>query len=169
MTTAAIADGVVAVDTQLTGGNHAVRCAKLVRLPDGGVAVGCGLWRTAWAGLQWLAGGEKGEAPDLDGSMIAIVRPDHSIWIADESFPAYPLLDTSYALGCGADLARMAMANGRSPIEAVAEACELDAVSSAPIMAMTVVEPVEFPQATFHAIKRKREPASAKPRRPRAR
>lgn len=164
MTTAAIADGVVAADTQLTGGNHAVRCAKMVRLPDGGVAVGCGLWRTAWAGLQWLAGGEKGEAPDLDGAMIAVVRPDKSIWIADESFPAYPLLDTTYALGCGSDLARMAMANGRSPIEAVADACELDAVSSAPIMAMTVVTPAEFPPPTLHEVTRGRKPAARKRR-----
>lgn len=156
MTTAAIADGVVAVDTQLTGGNHAVRGAKLVRLPDGGVAVGCGLWRTAWAGLHWLATGERGEAPDIEGAQIAIVRPDKAIWVADESFPPYPLLDTAYALGCGADLARMALAQGRNPVEAVADACELDAMSSAPIMRMEVCPPVEFPPATLHEVKRGR-------------
>lgn len=67
MTTIAIADGLVAVDSQLTGGNYAVRAQKLARLPDGGVAVGAGTWRTAYAGISWLANGERGEPPDLDG------------------------------------------------------------------------------------------------------
>lgn len=155
MTTAAIADGVVAVDSQLTGGNYTVRCQKLVRLPDGGVAVACGLWRVGYAGLKWLAEGEKGEPPEIEGATIAIVRPDHSIWVAEESFPAFPILDTVYALGCGQDLARKAMADGADPIQAVAEACELDANSSAPILSLTV-EPVEFSPVALHTVTRKR-------------
>ncbi|KGQ19906.1 hypothetical protein LF41_2413 [Lysobacter dokdonensis DS-58] len=158
MTTAAIADGVVAADTQLTGGNYAVRVAKMVRLPDGGVAVGCGLWRNAWAGLQWLAGGEKGDPPDLDGAQIAVVRPDGAILLADESFPLYPIMESSYALGCGADLARKAMADGKDPVQAVAEACELDAVSSGPIMRMKA-QAIEFDAPTLHEVKRGRRPA----------
>ena len=143
MTTIAISEGVVAVDSQLTGGNHAVRAQKLMRLPDGGVAVGAGLWRNAYAGLMWLVNGERGEPPDLDGATIVIVRPDKSIWIAEESFPAYPILDTDYAAGCGADMARLLMAQGKSPVQAVAEACELDAMSSAPIFSMAVLSPQE--------------------------
>lgn len=158
MTTAAISEGVVAADTQLTGGNYAVRIAKMVRLQDGGVAVGCGAWASAWAGLQYLAGGEKGEPPDLDGASIAIVRPDGSIWLAEGTFPAYPLMDRTFALGCGQDLARKALADGKDPVQAVAEACELDAQSSAPIMSMTV-EAVEFSPPTFHEVKRGRRPA----------
>ena len=156
MTTAAIADGVVAVDTQLTGGNYTVRCQKLVRLPDGGVAVGVGTWRAAYPGLQWLAGGENGDAPEIEGATIAIVRPDGSIWIAEETFPAYPIIDRTYALGCGQDLARKAMADGADPVQAVAEACELDANSSAPILSMTV-EPVEFSPVSMHTVKRRRK------------
>ena len=140
MTTIAVNDGVVAVDSQVTGGNYAVRAQKLVRLPDGGVAAGSGLWRTAWAGLQWLVNGERGEPPDIEGAVIVIVRPDKSIWIAEESFPAYPILDNAYASGCGADMARLLMAQGYSPVEAVAEACEHDAMSSGPIFAMTVYQ-----------------------------
>lgn len=162
MTTAAISEGVVAVDTQLTGGNYALRAQKMVRLLDGGVAVGCGLWRSAWAGLQWLAGGEKGEPPEIEGATIAIVRPDGSIWVAEESFPAYPIMDREYALGCGQDLARKALADGKSPVLAVAEACELDALSSAPIMSMRV-QAVEFEPPTFHEVKRSgRKPAKRK-------
>ena len=156
MTTAAIADGVVAVDSQLTGGNYAVRCAKLVRLPDGGVAVGCGLWRAAYPALKWLADGERGEAPDMEGATVAIVRPDGSIWLADEGFPAYPIMDRSYALGCGADLARKAMADGKDPVQAVAEACDLDAHSSPPILRMEVCPTHEYPPATAHVVKRRR-------------
>lgn len=156
MTTAAIADGVVAVDSQLTGGNYAVRCQKLVRLPDGGVAVSCGIWATGYAGLAWLAGGERGDPPEIDGAMIAIVRPDHTIWIAEGTFPAYPIIDRTYALGCGADLARKAMADGADPVQAVIEACELDANSSAPILSMKV-EPVEFSGPEVHAFKRRRK------------
>jgi hypothetical protein len=155
VTTAAIADGVVAVDSQLSGGNYAVRCQKLVRLPDGGVAVGVGTWRAAYSGLQWLAGGEKGDVPEIDGATIAIVRPDGSIWIAEEAFPAYPIMDRTYALGCGADLARKAMADGADPVQAVAEACELDALSSAPILSMTA-EQVEFPPVQLHTVKRRK-------------
>jgi hypothetical protein len=155
MTTAAIADGVVAVDSQLTGGNYAVRSQKLVRLADGGVAVGCGLFPAAWAGMKWLMDGEKGEPPDIEGATIAIVRPDQSIWIADERWPAFPIMDRTYAIGCGQDLARKAMADGADPVQAVAEACELDAMSSAPILSLTV-EPIVFSDIAVHKVVRKR-------------
>ena len=156
MTTAAIADGVVAVDSQATGGNYSIRVQKLIRLPDGGVAVTCGVWKQGYAGLKWLAEGERGDPPEIDGATIAIVRPDKSIWIAEDSFPAYPTLERTYALGCGQDLARKALSDGADPVQAVAEACELDAMSSAPIFSMTV-EPVEFSEATVHTVKRRRK------------
>lgn len=165
MTTIAISEGVVAVDSQLTGGNHAVRAQKLMRLPDGGVAVGAGLWRAAYAGMRWLAEGERGEPPMIDGATVIIVRPDKSIWIAEEGFPAYPILDTDYAAGCGADLARLLMAQGKSPVQAVAEACELDAMSSAPILSMAVMSPQDIgPQVHLveAAPRRARKPAKGK-------
>jgi hypothetical protein len=156
MTTAAIADGVVAVDSQCTGGNYAVRMQKLVRLPDGGVAVGSGLVPSAWAGLKWLADGERGDPPEIEGATIAIVRPDNSIWLADDRWPAFPIMDKTYAIGCGQDLARKAMADGADPVQAVAEACELDAMSSGPILSLTV-EPVVFSDIAVHKVVRKRK------------
>jgi hypothetical protein len=155
LTTVAIADGVVAADTQLTGGNYAVRVAKMVRLPDGSVAVGCGVWSNAWAGLQWLAGGEKGEPPDLEGAGIAVVRPDGTILHADGSWPLYPLMESSFAMGCGQDLARQALADGLDPVAAVAKACQQDAHSSGPIMSMRA-HYVEYEPPTFHEVKRGR-------------
>jgi hypothetical protein len=156
VTTIAIADGVVAADSQLTGGNYSVRVQKVVRLPDGSVATGAGRWHAAWAGLQWLASGADGDPPDIRGASIVIVRTDKSIHLAEGCFPAYPILDTTYADGCGADMARLLMSQGASPVEAVAGACELDAVSSPPICSMTV-QPVEFEPATWHDVKRKRK------------
>ena len=111
-----------------------------------------------WAGLQWLAGGEKGDAPDIEGASIAVVRPDCSIHLAEGTFPAYPLMERSFALGCGQDLARQALADGHDAVSAVAKACEQDAQSSEPIMSMTVC-PVEFPPPKFHKVKRGRRSA----------
>lgn len=160
MTTIAISDGVVACDTQLTGGNYAVRVQKLVRLKDGGVAAGCGNWREAHKGLQWLAAGEQGEAPEIEGASIAILRPDGSIEFAEGGFPAYPVLDRTFTLGCGQDLARMALSEGCTAVEAVAKACELDAMSSGPIMSMEAVAPTEMPGPSLHSYTVK--PAGAK-------
>lgn len=154
MTTAAIADGVVAVDSQCTAGNYAFRIQKLLRLPDGGVAVCAGLAAAGFAGMKWVADGERGEPPDIEGATVVIVRPDHSIWLADERWPAFPIMDKTYAIGCGQDLARKALADGADPVQAVAEACELDAMSSAPILSLTV-EAVEFSPIAVHTVKRR--------------
>ena len=155
MTTAAISDGVVAVDSQCTGGGYAVRMQKLVRLPDGGVAVCAGGASAGWAGLKWLMDGERGDPPEIEETSIVIVRPDHSIWVAEQRWPAFPIMERTYAIGCGSDLARKAMADGKSPVQAVAEACELDVMSSGPILSLTV-EAVEFSPVTVHKIKRKK-------------
>jgi hypothetical protein len=131
----------VAADTQTTAYNYAHRAQKIVRLPDGGVAAACGEAAAGYAGLKWLMEGERGDGPEIEDAYIVIVRPDKSIWVAEGRWPAYPILDTTYAHGCGRDLARMAMSQGKSPVDAVAEACEHDAMSSGPIMAMTVYPP----------------------------
>jgi hypothetical protein len=149
ITTIAINEGTVAADSQLTGGNHAVRCQKVFRLPDGGVAAGAGLWPAAYAGISWLVNGERGEPPSIEDADIYIVRPDGSIWIANGQWPAYPILDRSYAAGCGADLARMLLSQGLDPVSAVAQACELDAMSSGPILSMTVIPPTDQEPQTF--------------------
>lgn len=65
----------MAADTQLTG-DYKLRVQKIVRLPDGGVAGGAGVWHRAYAGMQWLAGGEQGEPPKIKGATLLILRPD---------------------------------------------------------------------------------------------
>jgi hypothetical protein len=145
MTTIAVdTDGTVAADTQLTGGNYVLRVQKVVRLPDGGVAAAAGLWTACYVGLKWLADGAAGEPPDIDGAQIVVVKPDRSIWLAENTFPAYPILDRALALGCGQDLARQALADGMNAIEAVAKACELDAKSSDPVQWLQVEPTHEY-------------------------
>lgn len=157
MTTIAVdSDGLVAADTQLTGGNYVVRVQKIVRLPDGGVAAGSGLWAAAYRGLKWLQDGERGEAPDIEGAQIVVVRPDGTILLAEGELPAYPILDRTIALGCGCDLARQAMADGMDALQAVAKACELDAKSSEPLQSMRAEPTHEYSQATAHRVKRKK-------------
>lgn len=149
MTTIAISDGEVAADTQATSHNYSCHVQKVWRLPCGGVAAGCGDLSAAYAGIRWLMDGEKGDGPDIDGALIVIVRNDHTIWIAEERWPAFPILDRTYAAGCGRDLARQLMAQGKSPVQAVAEACQLDAMSSGPVLAMTVRSPMDTEPQTF--------------------
>lgn len=156
MTTIAIKDGLVAVDTQATGGGQVIRVPKMVRLPDGGVAAGCGVFRKVWAGLRWLSEGQQGEAPDIDDAEIVIVAPDGSIHIAEGMFPPYPIMDTSYATGCGADIARVAMAEGDTPVQAVAKSCAHDHMTSAPIMSMQAIV-VVFPEAEMHKVRVRRK------------
>ncbi len=145
MTTIAIVDGEVVCDTQITSDNYPMRAVKLIRLPDGGVAACSGSSSRGYRALQWLADGAWGDPPEIKGATVAIVRPDKSIWLAEGEFPAFPILDKTLTLGCGCDLARMALAQGKSAAEAVAIACELDAASSTPLVRMRVVDVPELP------------------------
>ena len=139
MTTVAANATTMAADTQLTGA-YTARVQKLVSLPNGGIAGGCGVWSRAWRGLQWLAGGEEGEAPSIKGADLLILQPDGSLWVAEGCWPAYPLLDKTAAIGCGAPMAMGLMAQGKSPVEAVKEVCKLDAYTGDPVQAL-VLEP----------------------------
>lgn len=161
MTVIAYANGTMAADTMLSAGNRSSRVQKIVRLPDGGVAGGCGLWTNAWACLKWLAeGGDaysgaalartKDFLPDVTGASILIARPDGSLWVLEDDFPAIPLLDTVHSVGCGSDAAMMAMNLGLSPVEAVAKVAKLDLLCGDPVQSMDVYTAPEYPGVTTH-------------------
>lgn len=137
MTTVAFRDGCMAADTQVTG-DFVVRAQKIMRLPDGGVAGGCGLWSRAYAGLRWLADGEQGEPPKIKGATLLIAKADGSLWLAEGEFPAYPLLDKYTAIGAGAMAAMTAMNGGASAGEAVKAAARLDAMTSDPVQQLKI-------------------------------
>ncbi len=126
-----------AADTQLTG-SGINRVSKLFRLPDGGVAGACGDWGNAYRVLRWLADGEHGDCPDFEGVSLLIGRPDGTLWMADDRWPAYPLLNNISAIGSGGKAASALMASGKTAKQAVELTCDHDSGTSAPIETMRV-------------------------------
>lgn len=162
MTVIAFKAGIMAADTMLTGFNAQQRVQKLVRLPDGGVAGGCGQWVPAYTCLKWLADGgdpfggavlarSKGDLPSVDGACILIARPDGTLWTLEDEFPATPLMDTVAAVGCGADAALMAMDLGLSAVEAVAKVTKRDVFCAGPVQSIEVYSAPDYPGVqTYH-------------------
>lgn len=160
MTCIAFKDGVMAADTMLSSYNAQMRAQKLVRLPDGGVAGGCGLWTRAYAGLKYLSEGGDPDAldnprspegpPNIRESSILMVKADGSLWIIEDEFPAFPLLDTVAAIGCGSDAVMMAMGLGLSAVEAVGRVTKQDILCGDPVQSMEVHETIEYPAIVTH-------------------
>ena len=138
MTTCAVKAGVVAADTQLTSGNTIYRVTKLFRLPDGGVATGCGDWQEVYQALKWLEAGEHGDCPEFPDGTLMICRPDGSIWLADDKFLPYPVLGDSAAIGCGSQAAQVAMYRGSTARQAVEGVAAGDPMTSGPVETMKV-------------------------------
>jgi hypothetical protein len=166
MTVIAYKDGVMAADTMVSSHNSQNRAQKIVRLPDGGVAGGCGLWTHTYATLKYLAdggdpSGEKvADLPSVKDSAVLIAKPDGSLWVLEEEFPAYPLLDKVASIGCGSDAALMAMTLGLSAVEAVAKVTRQDVLCGDPVQSMEVEQPVEFSAVVTHRkppVRRKRK------------
>lgn len=146
-------DNVMAADTQLSDGNARCNAQKLVRLPDGGIAGGCGLWSAAYAGLKFLAEGgteDDDKLPDVKEAQILIARPDGSLWLVEERFPAFPLMDKEAAIGCGADAAKMAMQLGKNAVEAINLVIKQDIFCGEPIQSMELEQTHEYTGVKTH-------------------
>ena len=157
MTVIAFKDGVMAADTQLSQGNAQSRAVKIFRLPDGGVAGGCGLWSAAYAGLRWLAAGGSDDGaedrkllPDIDGATILIAKPDGTHWVLEDRFPAFPLMGKVAAIGCGADAAEMAMGMGLSAVEAVGRVTRQDILCGGNVQSLEVEATHEYTAVKTH-------------------
>jgi hypothetical protein len=122
----------MAADTQLTG-DYRLRAQKIIALADGSLVGGAGVWHRCWAAMLWLAGGESGDPPKLKDSELLIMKIDGSLWLVEEEFPAFPLLDAEAAIGSGAQGAITAMRAGASAGEAVKAACRIDPCTSDPV------------------------------------
>jgi hypothetical protein len=160
MTCIAFKDGVMAADTMLSSHNAQNRAQKLVRLPDGGVAGGCGHWSRAYSGLKYLADGGDPDGrpnprvtegpPNIDGATLLVAKPDGTLWLIEDEFPAFPLRDKVASVGCGADAALMAMGLGLSAADAVAKVTRQDVLCGDPVQSMAVEWPVEFSALVTH-------------------
>jgi hypothetical protein len=165
MTIIAFKEGVMAADTMLSAFNSQTRAQKIVRLPDGGVAGGCGLWSRAYSGLRYLEeGGDADDRPAPEGmpgppnireAAILIAKPDGTLWMLEDEFPAFPVRDRVAAIGCGSDAAIMAMTLGLSAVEAVAKVTKQDVLCGDPVQSMEVQETHEYPGAVTHGRKRR--------------
>lgn len=161
MTIIAFKDGVMAADTMLSAFNSQNRAQKIIRMHDGGVAGGCGLWARAYSGLRYLAEGGSPDdrpapegfqgPPDIREACILVAKPDGSLWILEDEFPAFPLRDKVAAVGCGAESAMMAMGLGLSAVEAVAKVTKQDVLCGDPVQSMEVEETHEYPGAVTHS------------------
>lgn len=140
MTTIAARGRTMAADTAITGGagDYIMRGPKLVQLRDGGVAGGAGEVAKSWAGLDWMAKGEKGDPPDIDGASILILRPNGSLWMANGQFPAFPVNDKCAAIGCGSLAAMVAMDAGDTAAEAVRRVAKFDPSTAEPVQTLSI-------------------------------
>ena len=146
-------DEIMAADTQLSAANAKCNASKLVRLPDGGIAGGMGLWSAVYAGLRFLAEGgteDDDKLPEITEATILIARPDGSLWILEGRFPAYPVMDKEIAIGCGADAAKMAMQLGKSALEAIGLVIKQDIMCGEPIQFMQLEDTHEYGTVKTH-------------------
>lgn len=140
MTTVAAKSGCMAADTQLTG-DYRLRAQKIVQLEDGTIVGGAGTWYRCWAAMVWMLGGEQGDPPSLKNSCLLIMRPDGRLWMAEEEFPAFPLLDTEAAIGTGASAALAAMRSGMSAGDAVKVASRVDCSTNDSVQQLNLPKP----------------------------
>lgn len=130
----------MASDTLATGA-YKMRVDKIYRLPDGGVVGGAGGAKSSLKAIQWMLSGEAGEPPGPDESEpfnLLILRPDGSIWIADNGFPAFRVRDTFAAIGSGCGFAMAAMEMGADPASAVRIAAKYDECTNNRVTTLTV-------------------------------
>ena len=157
MTVIAYRDGTMAADTQITWGTARMRGPKLARLPDGGVAGSAGDCAAGQAALNWLVGGgslegseERITLPNIDGADVLIAKPDGSLWMLTNRFPAWPVDGPMVAIGCGSDAALMAMSEGANAIEACQKTAKQDVYCGDPVQSMEVEETHEYGAAKTH-------------------
>jgi hypothetical protein len=137
VTTVVCRDGELAADTQCTG-DITLRVQKVFRLPDGGVVGLAGDLTHAYLAAKWLADGEQGEPPKFKGGSLLVLRPDGTIHIADDEFPAVPLLDRMAAIGSGAQAAMVALHGGATAVAAVRAAAKVDPYTSEPVQMLAI-------------------------------
>ncbi len=132
MTTVAWDGKMLAADRQVTVNNSVVgNMSKVHRREDGALIALCGVAGTAAEFGRWFLAGEEGEAPSLKSATpdnsadILIIRPGKKLEWYD--LDGWHYIETDrFAMGSGANLARMAMRCGKSAARAVELAAEFD-------------------------------------------
>lgn len=140
MTTITVRDGVMASDSRADG-EYIMTVEKIHRLPDGGVIGGSGTASILAAVIHWIANGATGEPPskqDDDCYFLLLLKPDGTIWRAENNTTFFRILDPFAATGSGSNFAMAAMELGASAAEAVRVAARYDSGTGGKVRTLAV-------------------------------
>lgn len=145
-------EGLILADSQSKWGQGRISTTeKIVALPDGSLLTGAGNQQACFACFEYIRLKEQAEAlgeeahevpyvppagPDFnpDDFTVLHLKTDRTLWLYGAYFQPTPLLDDVYAIGTGDDIVRTALHLGKSPMEAMVLACELDFNTGPPIV-----------------------------------
>ena len=124
MTTIAFCDGVMAADTQCTGGASTDQTSKIFRLKSGGLYGFAGSAGFGMLVYEWLCNGAKLKLKpkvldDDDGIEAIIVTPSGEVSLMDNYLAPIVVTSGITAIGSGGDQAKALMRSGMSAAEAV--------------------------------------------------
>lgn len=128
MTVLAYKDGVLAADRRSSFGNAIVTTSKIRRGASGMIAGACGHSMKCRAALAWLLdeGADPSKWPGSSDVQILAITLDGRIWIYDDGGHPIEVFDEFAALGSGIGEANVAMACGKSAVEAVLLAAQFN-------------------------------------------
>lgn len=142
-------DGLIMAGDKRTnfGGLHATT-TKVHRLPDGSLAGCAGNTAQIAEMVHWLAqGADVGKIPASQRDAkecvsMLVVYPNGHLWQYENTPYPIRIENKFWAIGSGRDFAMAAMRLGRSALDAVALACELDMNCGNGIDALTLASPL---------------------------
>jgi hypothetical protein len=143
VTTIAYRDGVMAADTRCTWADTTFEVDKLVRLPCGGVAGGCGKAASIQRGFKWLLSGCKGAVPKIGvDTFFLIAFGDGRVCLTTDKLMTMEPVNGVAAIGSGQQAAIGAMRRFKATaVEAVEAAATVDPYTGGEIDHMQVERP----------------------------
>jgi len=127
MTTVVYDGKTLVADRQLTDGNRRFPTTKLWRLKDGSAIAGAGGISDILAARDYFNEPDLfDEKPELSNVEMLLVRPDGTVWVAEEDLVLVRVERAYHAIGTGADYALAAMALGCDAARALRTAAIFD-------------------------------------------
>ena len=140
MTTIAVRDGILAVDSLCVNGNGGRRgFFEKACVYGGNIYAGCGAAQSVLEFFEWAAAGEKPgyqfatKADDFAGIIVRWVDGRPQVWTVENGLKAWEVRMPFTARGAGAEYAIGAMAMGASAADAVQIAATFDLNTGGPI------------------------------------
>lgn len=146
-------EGRILADSRSVWGSRRLSVTeKVIRLPDGSLVTGAGNQQACFACFEYIRLKEASEeesyevpyvpppGPNFDPDDFAVLhlKTDRTLDLYGAFFQPTPILDDVYAIGSGDDVVRTALHLGKSPMEAMEIACELDWNTGPPVVVETL-------------------------------